>query len=422
MVDDVVPAVIRFSLDTLRPHGGAKGASSFGVGDDRSTRATAKELASGTYLAGALGRAWFDASEGRDEAAWMGYTAFDPRPIAADVAAFRTAVAQRLGPPSTLDATLLVVTDARSRGEFRVRRRARGVVVHAAASEPWTAPLRIAVAAAVLHDWIGGRLWVGPTDPRFEGRAYWFSQGINRHFARDLLFRFGLISPAEMQEELLGLTTTALASRNAAVSNDQLGDEIDDTDALAVVVARGALYGARLEALVRARSGGKRTLAHVIRELMERARASGGALTLDAWLETLEREVGPRETQVFERMVITGGSVELPPDALGPCFVPVRQPYVSFDLGFERDASLRGSLRAVVGLRRGGPADRAGLREGDAIVGSKVTWGDPSSPVEIAIEREGKQRTVRYVPVGGRAVGPGWRRKPGVADDRCAGE
>src|SRR6185503_20060148 len=183
----------------------ASPASSFGVGVAREVTALGRELRLGAYIAGRRGHALFEAPEGHDEAAWFGYTSFDPRPIAADVAAFRTAVRELFRDKSQAPMTLLIVADARQPGTFVASRRAQSVLVHVGVSEPWSGPVRIAVAAEVLHAWIGGRLWVGPDDPAHEREAYWFTEGVTRQLARDLLFRFGLITPAELLDELHGL-------------------------------------------------------------------------------------------------------------------------------------------------------------------------------------------------------------------------
>src|SRR5262249_4414848 len=158
-----------------------------------------------------------------DEAGWLSPTAFDPRPIAADVASFRTAVRQLLGDGQPRPLTLLLITDLdRPNGAFVASRADESVLVHVGPTEPWSAALRISVAAEVIHGYIGQRLWIGPSDPEHEMEAAWFTEGLVRHVARDLNFRFGLISSADMADEvhgLIGLATTSALKKtpNAAL-------------------------------------------------------------------------------------------------------------------------------------------------------------------------------------------------------------
>src|SRR5690606_37221536 len=112
--------------------------------------------------------------------------------------------------------TLLFIPDARPPGEFVAARRGASVAVLLGVSEPWSAPLRIATATEIIHGWIGAALWVGPTDAGHEAEAYWFTEGVARGLARDLLFRFGLISPADLLDEMHGLAAVAATSPHRA--------------------------------------------------------------------------------------------------------------------------------------------------------------------------------------------------------------
>ncbi|MEJ7730766.1 MAG: hypothetical protein WKG00_16305 [Polyangiaceae bacterium] len=80
-------------------HGQGEGraATSFGIGDARVAEVGASEVRDSVLVGGMLGHARLDGPEGHDEAAWFGFTAFDPRLAVADIAAFRTAFRQLLG-------------------------------------------------------------------------------------------------------------------------------------------------------------------------------------------------------------------------------------------------------------------------------------------------------------------------------------
>ncbi|MEO7328688.1 MAG: hypothetical protein ABI193_08935, partial [Minicystis sp.] len=216
------PTAITLELRPIALEQNLGAASSLGVGNTRERTARGSELRASTFLFGPMGHALFETPEGHDEAAWFGYTSFDPRPIAADVAAFRTAVGNLFGARATEPLTLLIVADARPLGAFQARRRAASILVHVGVAEPWSGPVRISVAAEVIHAWIGERLWIGPDDPAHEAEAHWFVQGVTRHLARDLLFRFGLITNEELLDELHGLLGLLATSPRRAESNASL--------------------------------------------------------------------------------------------------------------------------------------------------------------------------------------------------------
>jgi len=53
-----------------------------------------------------------------------------------------------------------------------------------------------------------------------------------------------------------------------------------------------------------------------------------------------------------------------------------------------------------VGVREGGPAHSAGLRDGQKIRGWSYRSGDPTFAVKLQVEVDGQLRTVEYLPVG----------------------
>jgi predicted metalloprotease with PDZ domain len=417
--DRAVPASIRVDPAPDDEHLGA--ASSFGFGLAREVTARGRDLRFATFLAGpSVGHALFDTLEGRDEAVWLGYTSFDPRPIAADVAAFRTAARELFRERSAEPHTLIIATDARPVGAFLASRRASSVLVRVGVGEPWSAPVRIAVAAEVLHAWIGGRLWIGPDDPAHEAEAYWFSEGLTRGFARDLLFRFGLVTPVELLDELHGLAAVVATSPYRGEGNAALAAHVHAPGALSLVVARGALYAARVDALVRARSGGKRRLDDVLRALYERAREKRGPLPASAWIEAITAELGPAEGDVFAATTRDGRPPEIPEGAFGPCFRGEKRRYQAFDPGFDEEATRAASEKVIQGLRAAGPAERAGLRGGDVLVDARLTRGRGDLPATLTITRDGEAKTLRYLPAGARADGQGWARRKDVGDEACA--
>jgi hypothetical protein len=427
--DRVVTAQIRFKTEKYGTNEDlgeivASPASSFGVGAVREAIVVGRELRLGAYLAGRMGHASFDTPEGHDEAAWFGYTTFDPRPISADVAAFRTAVRELFRDKSTAGSapmTLLIVADNRSPGSFLASRRGQGVLVHVGVSEPWSGPVRIAVAAEVLHAWIGSRLWIGPTDPAHEAEAYWFTEGMNRHLARDLLFRFGLITTSELLDELHGLASVLATSPHLAWGNAELAAHRRKPGVVPLLVARGALYAARIDARLRKTSGDKRTLDDVLRTLFAKARDQRAALPTSAWVEVITRELGAGEAEVFAKTIEKGGAIEIPEGAFGPCFRGEKRRYEAFDLGFDEDATRASRTRAIEGLRPGGPAERAGLRSEDVLIEALVRKGRSDASVTLTIERgkDKEKKTLQYKPAGKAASGQGWVRKKDVPDEAC---
>ena len=445
--DKAVPVSLHIRPGALGADSVGRGAaSSFGAGADREIVARGRDLRFGTYLAGPLGTAVFEAPEGHDEAAWLGYTTFDPRPVAADLAAFRTAVRQLFRDRTSPPLTLLLMTDARPAGSFVASRRASSVLLQIGVQEPWSGPLRIAAATEILRGWVGEQLWIGPAEPGREAEAYWFTEGVARNLARDLLFRFGLLSPAEVLEEMHGLSAVVATSPHRGRDNQDLAAHAREPGVLPLLVARGALYAARTDALLRRRGAVKppaaappaaappaaappaaaaeapaaRSLDDVIRALLADAHGRRGPLPTSAWLDALSAALGPGEAAAFRDHIERGLPAALPEGALGPCFRGARRRYEPFDLGFDLDATRADPARALAGLRAAGPAARAGARAGDLLAEIEVTRGRADVPVKLAVQRAGKRVVLTYRPAGPAGDGQGWTRVAGVADDACA--
>ena len=420
--------LLRIDGDALRASGAA---SSFGVGAARRTQVLPRALRYATYVAGSLGvQVIDDPAAGHDEGAWLGYTAFDPRPTVAELAQIRSSLRELF--KSQLDTppwTHLFVSQTRPIGSFTTTPRWQSVLLQVGPAEPWSASLRLSMTQQLARLWIGGELHVA-AEAGHEAEGGWFSEGVSRYAATLLLDRLALMTPDEARDAVAGELSVLATSPHKALGNAQLS-ALSKTDpvARATLMARGALYALREAAAIRARTKGERGLDAVLVALIRQAEdrnperhTAGGpqqsGFPLSTWLDATGKD-DPDAAKTFDALVVRGEPLTLPADALGPCFRAGTGEYVAFDAGFDVEATRVSRDGKIVGVRPGGPAATAGVQEGDVVESMQAREGDAETPVKLALTRAGSKVTVTYSPRGAHGRGQTWTRLRQIADDKC---
>ena len=384
-------------------------ASSFGLGQVRKREASARALVHAAYIAGSLGSASFTEALDVDHAAWLGYTAFDPRPAVAEVAQIRTALREQWRGGGEEEHTLLFVSTARPAGSYALVPRAGSLVVHLGPSEPWSAAMRVAITQHLMHAWIGGELHLPGG-----AETTWFHQGFARYLGARLLEQLGFLKPQDAQDYTSGLLATQATSPLRGQSLAALA-AADTPVARATMTARGALYAQRLEGRLRAQ--GKNALESALfLPMMQAAREKKLPTFTAAMLESSLEAVLP-DAKHDRDLLDSGADLTLPPNALGPCFRVNDGEYRTFELGFDLAATLDSDAHAVVGVS--GAAADAGLVNGDILDDASYREGHPEIAAKIAVLRGGKKVILTYPPGGARKKGQVVERIRSIPDAQC---
>ncbi|AYV48830.1 hypothetical protein CFHF_24745 [Caulobacter flavus] len=253
--------------------------------------------------------------------------------------------------------------------------------------------MRVLLAHEIFHAWNPGRL--GKT---FGPRGYWFSEGFTDFYARRLMVRERLLTPAAFAAAW-NETLRDYASSPAIAMPGQEAAEKFWTDPYADKLAyqRGALLAAIWDMKLRQAGSSLDAV------LQEQARARGRdpeATMVDAFVEAAKAH-GLDVSADIEAHIDQGRPIRLPADAFLPCarLVDVTTPV--FDRGFEPKTDDTGTM-TVADLREDSAAYRAGLREGMVIVERrKGGGGDPNTPYELVVrEGDGPVRVVSFLPQG----------------------
>jgi hypothetical protein len=417
LVGESMPVRVRIDGSAISASGAA---SSFGVGNTRKLTMPLGGVLYASFLAGSLGgQVMDDPGAGHDEAAWLGYTAFDPRTTSAELAQIRSALHELFKEQPGDPFTYLLVSQTRPVGSFSTTPRWTSTLLQVGPAEPWSPALRLSMTQQLARRWVGGQLSVA-TSSGLESEALWFSDGVARYVATAVLVRLGLLPPEDLRQAIAGELSVLATSAYRSFDNVKLAKlTTSDPVARATLMARGALYALRESAELRARTKGEKGLDTILLELRKRAEGSKArSFSVTDWLEALGHD-DPTAAATFEALVVRGDALALPANALGPCFRPATGEYVAYDAGFDVDATRMSSDGKVVGLRPGGPAAKAGLVAGDEVASMQTRDGDSDAPVKLDVVRAGKKVTLSYAPRGARGRGQTWARVPGLRDAQC---
>lgn len=402
--EDERPRDVRVRWDLSALAEGAVGVSSLGVGEARSAEAMqSADLASSYFMAGEPGLF-------RDAgffAAWQGDFAFEGRELmgwAAELHHFygdffdqapdsfgmfgRT---NSLNPGSGIgltDSFAFTFDESSSQDDLK------GLLAH-----------------EMLHAWV--RSLGSPEDAASGLASSWFGEGLAVHYQRLLPWRAGLIDDAAFLRDLNDTAARYYTNALIATPNAEIPAGFwRDTRIRVLPYDRGSLYFAKLDADIRAASGGARSLDDIVRAMLAERRA-GRPMDAALWERLLRAELG--EAGIAEFRAMLGGAVVVPPaDAFGPCFTRVQKPLRRFDLGFDPDV-LVSAERVVRGLKPGSSAAKAGLRNGDRILNrfpQDAMQADQQATLTLDIERNGAARALTYLPRGESVPAYQWIAQP----------
>ncbi len=242
-------------------------------------------------------------------------------------------------------------------------------------------------AHELFHTWNARRL-NRPADERL----YWFTEGVTEYYGIVTLWRSGI------------WTFERVLSTFNTVARQYFGSPVRNYTADRMVEHRKADFNAErlpyLQGFLLAAHWNTdgRTMDRVVRNLMKTNREPLSNQRIAAALRATGLAKAGEE---IERFVVGGKTIQLRPRIWGECAAESALDVRQFDIGFDSDESKNTGI--IQGVREGGNAWEAGVRNGQRWAPMDVVWGDPGYLVELEIRDGQRGRRVKYYPASSNA-------------------
>jgi hypothetical protein len=397
--DTTGPYDVTIQWDLSQAPAGARGVCSLGEGSIQVTE-TMENLAYTYYMAGQL-RAYPGDANSVFSMYWLSEPSFDPVAVAHEIERVYRTMCDFFQEPEPGFRIFVRKHPYRGNGGTAVRR--SFMFGYSEASRPTVESLASLLAHETAHTW--------PNLDGEHGETAWYSEGTAEYYSIILPQRAGLIADDTfldlINERARGYYTSPLQT----LSNQEAAERFWlDPRAQRVPYGRGLFYFIDVNAKIRARSGGARSVDDLVLAIVNRRR-TGAKVGVAEWVELVTAELDEQGRRDFEAMA-AGEWVVPAPDALGPRFMRREIEDCPLDLGFDTSSVTR---RVVTALVPGSVAERAGVREGDRIL-SIPNFSDieraPWNEIDMTLGRGASALHVRYIPQGAKVRSYEWISVP----------
>jgi predicted metalloprotease with PDZ domain len=257
------------------------------------------------------------------------------------------------------------------------------------------------------HSWISRQ--IGGFPGTEDNLMAWLNEGFTEAVAARVLLRSGLWTLEEFVADLNASLLHYAISPERTAPNRRIQEARSSNFFVSkLAYDRGRLLALLWDYRLRGATSGRAGLDAVLQAQRRMARANretGRRMSADLLLPIAVRQTAGIELGAdLGRYVERGEAITLPPDLFAGCGVVEWTSQPAFDRGFDLAATLNNGRR-VTGLKVGGPAARAGLREGDRIRVSELPWPDSQTVLTYrVIQADGTERAVSYKPEGAGTV------------------
>ncbi|RTE81979.1 hypothetical protein BHE90_003553 [Fusarium euwallaceae] len=231
----------------------------------------------------------------------------------------------------------------------------------------------------------------------------WYVEGIADYYSIMLPYRLGIFTLDQFIRGLNNMATAYYTNPMINLTNAEVEDRSSENEHIErVPYGRGMFFLIRLDAKIRERSNGTRSINDVVLKLLNRTRLGQGD-SLEDLLDVLEGELESARDE-YERMA--DAKLVVPPDnSLSPYLTVQKTELEQYEVGFEKEVKDGRSFISKVMLDS--RAAQAGLMAGDEIVSTDdrlsnpdilVAYEDVNAETRVKIRRDGEEFLISYRP------------------------
>ena len=247
---------------------------------------------------------------------------------------------------------------------------------------------------------------MGPDRSDSALRYEWLSEGFTEYFARQIMVESELVPEDWLVEQFNDDLENLRINPSRDITNHELRRREDEGGFTNIEKKlsyyRGAILALNWDTQIRRTSNGSTTLLAVIREIIEAAAETEGRMVEQDFNAHMSLH-GVDAAETLQRHIIDGKPIRPDPAAFAPDYRLAEVLIPAFEPGFDLISSWR--AHEIVGVIPGGPADKAGLRDGMKIAALRNAWRFSSSwradePLVVVVADEDERQEIAYWPKG----------------------
>ncbi|MGB2625465.1 MAG: hypothetical protein WAK20_01640 [Candidatus Acidiferrum sp.] len=232
-----------------------------------------------------------------------------------------------------------------------------------------------------------------------EADEKWFTEGFTVYYSDVLLLRSGLLLLPDYIENINRRIRDYETSAVMNLSNKEIVARYDEYTVNQLPYVRGPILALWLDSEIRRQSKSKSSLDSVMRGLVhDESKHPEMELSSERVFRAVSKYLNHDASESFQKLVLDGGPIPIPEFPVNSCVHLSEEQVSVFDLGF--DADVLRATNLVSNVRQDSEAYKAGVRDGQEVVGMSIHWNDVSKPARLTIHSSEGQKKIEYFPRG----------------------